>query len=98
MEDKELRAKEILGEAIERTIAFSEKTKAPIDDILYGSDLKEGKEIAVYVLFDDVSKLKIMEEEKLKDQFMNVFIKYLTSNEFPFGDTPHLKFEFSVEA
>ncbi len=97
MDNKELEAKEILGAAIEETISFSEKTKAPIDDILYSSNLEEGEEIQIYVLFADIEELKAMEEENLKDQFMKVFIQYLTNHNFPFADTPKLKFEFSIQ-
>lgn len=97
MEEKELLAKEILNQAIEETIQFAAVTKAPIADIVYDSTLEEEKPIHVYVLFEDIAQLKAMEEENLKDSFMSVFIKYLTGHEFPFGDSPKLSFEFSIQ-
>ncbi|MBE5906038.1 MAG: hypothetical protein E7277_04470 [Lachnospiraceae bacterium] len=95
--DKELLAKELLSEAAEETIRYSLKTKAPIDDIVYDSCIEEGETIHIYVLFETVEQLQTMEEQKLKDGFMSVFIKYLTSHEFPFGQTPKLSFEFSIQ-
>lgn len=97
MEDKELQAKELLSQAAEETITYSAKTKAPIADIVYDSHIEDGKTIQIYVLFEDIEQLKAMEEEKLKDPFMSVFIKYLTAHEFPFGDSPKLSFEFSIQ-
>ncbi len=96
MEDKELLAKEIIGNAVEATIAFSEKTEAPIDDIVYSSNLEEEEGIVITVLFAEVEQLKAMEENNLKDQFMSVFIKSMTEGEYPFGESPKMKFEFSV--
>ena len=96
MEDKELKAKEILANAAEETIEFSKKTKAPIADVVYQSHIEDGEKITVYVLFDDIEGLKAMEENNLKDSFMEVFIKALTKNEFPFSGQPRLSFEFSI--
>ena len=96
MEDKELKAKEILTKAAEETIEFSKKTKAPIADVVYQSHIEDGEKITVYVLFDDIEGLKAMEENNLKDSFMEVFIKALTTNEFPFSGQPRLSFEFSI--
>lgn len=96
MEDKELKAKEILGKAVEETIDFSKKTKAPIADIAYQSHIEAGEKIMVYVLFDRIEDLQAMEENNLKDSFMEVFIKALTKYEFPFKGAPRLSFEFSI--
>lgn len=97
MEDKQLLAKEVLNQAVEETIAFSEKTKAPIADMLYSSDLSEGEPVTLYVLFEDVAQLKAMEEENLKDEFMGTFLRALSSREYPFPDRPQFHFEFSIQ-
>ncbi|SFQ31619.1 hypothetical protein SAMN02910358_01530 [Lachnospiraceae bacterium XBB1006] len=95
--DKELQAKEVLSAAAEETIAYSANTGAPIDDIVYDSHIEEGQCIHIYVLFAEIEQLKAMEEENRKDEFMSVFIKYLTSHAFPFGENPKLSFEFSIQ-
>ena len=96
MEDKELKAKEILNNAAEETITFSKKTAAPIGDIVYQSHIEDGEKITVYVLFNDIEGLKAMEENNLKDEFMSVFIKAITRDDFPFNGQPMLSFEFSI--
>ena len=96
MSDRELDAKEILNSAVEETIEFSKKTKAPIADIVYQSHIEEGEKIMVYVLFDRIEDLQAMEENNLKDSFMEVLIKTLTKYEFPFKGAPRLSFEFSI--
>lgn len=96
MSDRELDAKEVLNKAVEETIEVSKKTKAPIADIVYQSHIEDGEKIMVYVLFDDIEHLKAMEENNLKDGFMEVFIKALTKYEFPFKGQPRLSFEFSI--
>ncbi|MCR5374279.1 MAG: hypothetical protein K6E39_02780 [Lachnospiraceae bacterium] len=96
MGDKELKAKEILSKAVEDTIEFASNTKAPIADIVYQSHIEYGEKIMVYVLFDRIEDLQAMEENNLKDSFMEVFIKALTKYEFPFKGAPRLSFEFSI--
>ena len=97
MEDKELLAKEVLNQAVEETIAFSAKTKAPIADMIYSSDLSEGAPVTVYVLFEDVAQLQAMEEGNLKDEFMGTFLRSLSSREYPFPERPQFHFEFSIQ-
>ncbi len=92
----ELEMKEILELAVEEMIAYSKNTAAPIDDVVYSSVIDETQPLEIMVLFAEVEHLKNMEEQKLKDPFMSVFIKYLTSHNYPFGDRPQMKFQFSV--
>lgn len=96
MDNKELMAKEIIGMAVEETINFSLGTKAPIADISYSSNLSEDQPIVIYILFDSIEGLIAMEENHLKDSFMEVFIKAMTREKYPFGDTPRMSFEFSI--
>lgn len=97
-EDRELQAKEVLNQAIEETISFSAKTKAPIADMIYSSDLSPEKPVTIYVLFEEVAQLQAMEEEHLKDEFMGTFLRALSSREYPFPESPQFRFEFSVES
>lgn len=89
--------KELLQDAAEEMIHFSEGTSAPIADVVYSSRVdQEATPIEIVVLFSDVEHLKNMEEQKLKDPFMSVFLKYLTAHDFPFGKQAQLKFQFSI--
>lgn len=91
-----LEMKELLQEAAEEMITYSQKTAAPIDDVVLSSVVGEEEPIEVMVLFAEVEHLKNMEEQKLKDPFMSVFIKYLTAHNYPFGNQPQMKFQFSI--
>jgi len=89
--------KELLQNATEEMIAYSQKTSAPIEDVICNSRAGEaGEPIEVMVLFAEIEQLQKMEEDKLKDSFMSVFIKYLTANNFPFDGQPQMKFQFSI--
>ncbi len=92
----ELEMKELLELAAEEMIAYSKNTAAPIDDVVYSSVIDADKPLEIVVLFAEVEHLKNMEDQKLKDPFMSVFIKYLTAQNYPFGDRPQMKFQFSV--
>lgn len=93
----ELEVKEMLQDAAEEMIRFSNETAAPIEDVVCSSRSGETEApIEIVVLFSEVEQLKNMEEQKLKDSFMSVFLKYLTAHDFPFGKQPQLKFQFSV--
>ena len=92
----ELEMKEILELAVEEMIAYSKNTAAPIDDVVYSSVIDETQPLEIMVLFAEVEHLKNMEDQKLKDSFMSVFIKYLTSHNYPFGKQPQMKFQFSI--
>lgn len=92
----ELEMKEILELAVEEMITYSKNTAAPIDDVVYSSVIDETQPLEIMVLFAEVEHLKNMEEQKLKDPFMSVFIKYLTSHNYPFGKQPQMKFQFSI--
>ena len=91
-----LEMKELLQEAVEEMIAYSKNTQAPIDDVVCSSVVGPEEPIEVMVLFAEVEHLKNMEEQKLKDPFMSVFIKYLTGHNYPFGNQPQMKFQFSI--
>ena len=92
----ELEMKEILELAVEEMITYSKNTAAPIDDVVYSSVIDETQPLEIMVLFAEVEHLKNMEEQKLKDPFMSVFIKYLTTHNYPFGEQPQMKFQFSI--
>ena len=92
----ELEMKEILELAVEEMITYSKNTAAPIDDVVYSSVIDETQPLEIMVLFAEVEHLKNMEEQKLKDPFMSVFIKYLTAHNYPFGKQPQMKFQFSI--
>ncbi len=91
-----LEMKEILQEAVEEMIEYSKNTPAPIDDVICNSVVGPEEPIEIMVLFAEVEHLKNMEEQKLKDPFMSVFIKYLTEHNYPFGKQPQMKFQFSI--
>ena len=91
-----LEMKELLQEAAEEMINYSKNTVAPIDDVVCSSVIDAEEPIEVMVLFAEVEQLKNMEEQKLKDPFMSVFIKYLTAHNYPFGNQPQMKFQFSI--
>ena len=92
----ELEVKELLQLASEEMITYSKNTVAPIEDVVCSSVIDEKQPLEVMVLFAEVEHLKNMEVQKLKDPFMSVFIKYLTTHNYPFGDRPQMKFQFSV--
>ena len=92
----ELEMNEILELAVEEMITYSKNTAAPIDDVVYSSVIDETQPLEIMVLFAEVEHLKNMEEQKLKDPFMSVFIKYLTTHNYPFGKQPQMKFQFSI--
>lgn len=96
MSDKELQIKEVLTKAADDMIEFSKTTSAPIDDVVYQSHFEENEMIKVYVLFPDIEGLKKMEEDNLKDRFMEAFIRSVAKNGEGIYDAPRLSFEFSV--
>ena len=91
-----LEMKELLQEAVEEMITYSKNTPAPIEDVVCSSVVDIEEPIEIMVLFAEVEHLKKMEEQKLKDPFMSVFIKYLTAHNYPFGTQPQMKFQFSI--
>lgn len=91
-----LEMKELLQEAAEEMVTYSKNTAAPIDDVVCSSVVDGEEAIEVMVLFAQVEHLKNMEEQKLKDPLMSVFIKYLTAHNYPFGTRPQMKFQFSI--
>ena len=86
---------QILNDAAAAVIAHSKTTAAPVAEIICRTNPDQTTHI--YMLFADIKDYAAMEEQSLKDPMMGIFIRYLTSHEFPFGDSVQLKFHFGLQ-